>query len=538
MAGARSINSRPVPEESRRMGNNTVSDTTTQFKKQLPRNSFFQMLSFVSQVAIGIWLVPYFVKHLGRAAYGLIPLAGMMTQYVALISYSVSSAVNRFLQDDAEEANRIFNTAFFSYLALGLLQIPVFGLIVYFANAIFSIPEELYRDAIILLVCGALSFLLNLVCSVFVVPMYANNRLDIWRGIDVGRQIARVVGIVVLFLTLGPALRYVGYVDLAVTTMLCAAHLAVARRLAPMLRLTFRCYDWRKVRELTGMGGWLLVNYLGALLFLRIDVWVCNRFISAEAAGDYAAVLQWSNLIRHAGAILGGVIAPMIMIYYARSEIENLIRLSKVSVRVLSLALSVPIGVLCAFSALLLKIWLGESFMHLAPLMVLMLCHLVVNVGVSPLFNIQIAMNKVKWPGIVTCLTGILNVVLAIWFVKYLNWGLYGVAVVGAVVLTAKNAFFTPIYAAAILRQPWHTFLRPYLAGCGLMAGLAFLAYAVTQHVNVGSWMHLVLGCLSVGAAGLFAVWVLLPRRDRRLMVDLMPGRLRALVAKLRLIPA
>ena len=116
-----------------------MTDTTTQFKRQLPCNSFFQVLSFVTHVAIGIWLVPYLLGHLGRSAYGLIPIAGMMTQYVALISYSISSAVNRFLtialqQHATDEANRIFNTAFFSYLAIGLLQIPVFLLVIGYAN--------------------------------------------------------------------------------------------------------------------------------------------------------------------------------------------------------------------------------------------------------------------------------------------------------------------------------------------------------------------------------------------------------------------
>ncbi len=100
------------------------------------------MLSFGTQVAIGIWLVPYLIHHLGRSAYGFVPLAGLMTQYASLISQSISSAVNRFLtialqQNDTEEANRVFNTAFFSYLAIAVVQIPFFGCIIYYANTIF-----------------------------------------------------------------------------------------------------------------------------------------------------------------------------------------------------------------------------------------------------------------------------------------------------------------------------------------------------------------------------------------------------------------
>ncbi len=290
-----------------------MTDTTAQFKTQLPRNLSLQVLAFIAQIGIGIWLVPYLIKHLGRSAYGLTFIAGVMTQYVSLISYNISSSVSRFLtlalqRKNADDANRVFNTAFFSYLAVVILQIPVFGLVIYYANAIFTIPQELYRDAIILLACSAMSFLVNLVVSVFGVPLYANNRLDISRSVDIARQILRVAGIVILFLSLGPTLRYVGYVDLALSVASGLVTIAIGKRLAPELKLNLHYYDWRKVRELTTMGWWLFVNHVGFLLFLRTDIWICNRFIGAEEAGDYAAILQWSNLIRTSGGVMIAVV--------------------------------------------------------------------------------------------------------------------------------------------------------------------------------------------------------------------------------------
>jgi membrane protein EpsK len=498
---------------------------------------FLQVLSFMTTVAVGICLVPYLVGHLGRAAYGLIAIAGMMTQYVALVSHSISSAVTRFLtialqKDDPQEANRIFNTAFFSYLAIGIIQIPIFGLIIYHANTIFSIPQELYQDVIILFVCSAASFLINLACSVFNVPMYANNRLDISRSIDIGRIIARLAGIVILFMFLGPRLRYVGYVDLSITVIVCTTYVVIARRLAPILKLAIRNYDWRMVRQLMGMGGWLLVNQVGVIFFLRTDVWVCNRFVGPEAAGDYAAVLQWSALIRSAGGLIGTVIAPMIVIYYARSEIENLIRLCKLSVRLFTFVLAIPISLLCVFSAPILRVWLGPSFAGLWPLMVIMVCHLGINVGVSPLFSAKTALNKVRWPGLATLLAGVINLFLAIAFTKYFHWGIYGVAIAGAIVLTTKNAFFMPIYGAFILRQPWHTFLKSYLMGSAFLVVLTLLELVIGHYVHPVSWVHLVMLFLTMGIVGFVLAWLFLPRQDRRAIGDLMPVGFRAMVAR------
>ncbi len=509
---------------------NHLTDINNQFKKQLPKNAMIQVLSFCIQVGVGICLVPYLIKYLGTSAYGLIPIAGVMTQYASLISQSISGAVSRFLtiaiqKKDSSEAARIFNTAFFSYLIIGLLQIPIYWLSIKNADSLISIPRELYDDAIILLSCSASAFVINLVSSVFAVPAYANNRLDISRSIDIFRYLSRVAGVAVLFTVFSPALRYVGYVDLAISIMVVAMQAIVSRRLEPGLKIRIHSFDVNKIRELLGMGGWLLVNNIGTLLFLQIDVWVCNRFIGPDAAGEYAAVLQWPLLIRQGGAVMSSVIAPMILICFARGEIANLLRISKLAVRSLSLFLAVPIGVMCVFSSSLLTMWLGPAFTHLAPLMILMLFHLVVNVGALPLFNIQVAMNKVKLPAIVTLVMGILNLVLAILLVTYFKLGVFGVAIAGAVVLTAKNALFTPIYAARIQRVPWYSFLGLFLQAIGLTMCFLIAAYAF-RYLNITAYSgSLALLIAATSFAGFCICWAILPKSDRHELLSIVPFR-------------
>lgn len=505
-----------------------LSAITQQFKKQFPRNSFFQLLTFVIQIGVGFWLVPYLIGHIGVAAYGLILIAGLMTQYVNLISQSISTSVNRFLSialqnNDYEESNSIFSTAFFSYFAIGLFQIPIILLVLDTLEYIIHIPVGLYEDTILLILCSALAFIVNLVASIFGVPMYANNRLDISRIVDIFRLILRVVGIATLFLVFHPALRFVGFVDLGISVVLFVVQFFIAKYLAPDLELKLRFFDRKKVKQLTGMGGWLLINNLGALLFLRTDLWICNRFVGVEAAGQYAAILQWPALIRSGGAMLSAVIAPMITIYYARSELDNLLRLGKVSIRIFSIAIAVPISIICVVSPSLLNLWLGNHFVHLAPLLILMLFHLTINVGVMPLFNIQTAMNKVKIPALVTLVAGLINMVIAIVFVKYLDWGIYGVALSGAIVLTIKNALFTPVYAAYLLCAPWHTFIKPYLPSLVLFTSLVAIGYIISQSTTLTSVSLIAYLSACMVGVGLISSWFILTRDDRRMLLDLLP---------------
>lgn len=507
-----------------------MSSTTIQFKRQLPRNSFFQVLTFFTQIGVGIWLVPYLVHNLGTAAYGLIPIAGMLTQYVSMISQSITGSVSRFLtislqQGDIKGANRVFSTAFFSYLVIGFLEIPLFAGLICYAGSIISIPTELYNDAIVLLTCSAAAFVVDLVASVFGVPMYANNRLDISRSVDVGRYLLRVTGIVSLFVAFGPALRYVGYVDLTISLVLCAVQAAIAKHLEPGLRLRLRDYDWREIQHIMGMGGWLVVDRMGTMLLLAMGVWICNRFVSPEAGGEYAALKQLEVFTFRAGSTLSVMIAPMIMIYYAHSEMNQLVRLCKTSTRILSLLISVPIGVLCVFSSSFLQMWLGASFAKLAPLLVIMVCHLGITVGLMPLHGVLIAMNRVKVPAMVCLGTGALSFALAILFAKYLGWGIYGVAIAGAIVLPLRTAFFTAVYAAVLLHEPWHAFLRTSLSALGLLVGLVVVGQGLNLYFVPASWPHLVLGSSVLSAIGLAAAWALSPKGDREMALALVPGR-------------
>src|SRR6516164_358209 len=68
-------------------------------------------------LAVGFLYVPYLVRKLGDAAYGLIPLTAAVTSYMGRVTYGLNQPVARFLiieleRDDHRRANLVFNTTF------------------------------------------------------------------------------------------------------------------------------------------------------------------------------------------------------------------------------------------------------------------------------------------------------------------------------------------------------------------------------------------------------------------------------------------
>jgi O-antigen/teichoic acid export membrane protein len=72
---------------------------------QLSRNLAANIAYFLVNIAIDVFLVPYFASTLGVAAYGLIPLATSITGYVALVVQSLNTAVTRFLTVDLQRGD-------------------------------------------------------------------------------------------------------------------------------------------------------------------------------------------------------------------------------------------------------------------------------------------------------------------------------------------------------------------------------------------------------------------------------------------------
>src|SRR5437868_15171721 len=107
----------------------TVSPATpTPKAARLRANLIANIAPLGLTMIVGIWYVPYLVRQLGPAAYGLIPLTSVITSYMTLITIGLESAVGRFetlalTREDHERANLIFNVALWGNIALCVLLV-------------------------------------------------------------------------------------------------------------------------------------------------------------------------------------------------------------------------------------------------------------------------------------------------------------------------------------------------------------------------------------------------------------------------------
>ena len=96
---------------------------------------------------------------------------------------------------------------------------------------------------------------------------------------------------------MAPSINYVGFGIFFGTVASTVGAVWLWKLLTPTLVINPKCFDWGVLRELTTTGGWVIINHIGAILYLTIDLLVANRMFGAEQSGEFAAVLQlhsWS----------------------------------------------------------------------------------------------------------------------------------------------------------------------------------------------------------------------------------------------------
>ena len=502
-----------------------MSETTRQFKSQLPKNAAMAALSFLVYSLSAIWLTPYLVDHLGEAAYGLVPLAALFTQYVSVITGQLHLSVNRFLTIEIQKPkgnpNAVFNTAFALYLVLILVQLPLFAWGLVCIDKLFSVPAELRTDALLLLGFSSASFLVSLLGAVFGVSTFSRNRLDVLHSLGVVQLIARLVLIVVAFSMFGPKLRYLGYIDFGLNVIQFFIGLVVWRWLSPELHISFRHIDWKLLGPIFKMSLWTLIKQLGALLYLRTDIWIINRFISPVAAGQYAAILVLVNFIKQIGYRISGQAEPTIMAQFAKGEHEELSKLIVRLVKFTALLLAIAVGILCGLTTPLLGVWLGPNFMELSSLVWILAAPLFVNIGFCHLYPLQTTCNKVKVPALVTLILGVVNVIGSYILGVQYQYGAVGVAVMTTVVLCANDAVFTPIYNSRyILDIPAGTLYANVVPSCLVfLLCLALSMAPLVLGMAIDAWGEILIVSIFAGFAGLVVSFTLLSRSERNGLV-------------------
>ena len=396
---------------------------------KLIRNTSGQYLATAVSVLTSLALVPFTVRHIGLADFGLWALVNGLFGTMGLLDAGLSPTLTKksaelLARNEEAQLNETASRILTLYCLCGAIAFVIFVLLAAFARELFRVsPESVDRFRIILLIVAlqlAISF-----------------PLSTWSGITAGLQdyhfssaVAIVTNLVKCALTFvllktGFGLISLIWLGLATTFASGIACTVWVRHRLGWLRLKPSIRYLKNIGELTRFSGSMFIWGIAGRVVMEADRIIIGLFLPMTSVGVYEIGLRICNYSR-------GVLYPVFTFLpaasdlSARDEKEGLRKLYLIGTKYFMLAYAFVAGALFLFGRQFVYLWMGPGFdISIAVLFVLLL---------GNIYQSQNIVAHVLLPGIgrlraftwVMISYPILNVVLSIAFIKL--WGLVGVA--------------------------------------------------------------------------------------------------------------
>ena len=432
-------------------------------------------------IALGIFLMPFTMAHLGKAEYGLWMLAASMTAYLQLLDLGYGNGlVRQVTQADArgaeDDMNVILSTFVAVYAVIGLAALltiaPLAGLLLpRFPNLS---AEDVRTGQWVLWILGirtAIAFPMG----VFGAVNTARQRFALTGSISIAVALLQA-GATVLVLRAGYGLITLVASTTAIGILSYGAYAIVARHTFPAMRLSLRRFSRLQVSQVTSYSLYLFLVGIAVHLGTSIDNLIVGAYLGTSAIAVYAVAVRLADYQRQLCGQFGGFLFPLVVRFDASRNAEAL-RATLVDGTRIALGLVVGVTIcLAMFGGDLVSLWMGPGFgASVAPLIVLAVGGIVM-VAQGPAGSILLSTGHHRLVAVLSLIEVGSNALLSMALVTPL--GLLGVALGTAVPYVVLNAAIViPLACRSVDVSPGG-FVRTVLSPA-TVAALPALATAV-----------------------------------------------------------
>ena len=285
--------------------------------QRLASNVLYQFGSQSLVLTLTFVFSPYVVHRLGVDLYGLLILAGLTTNYFAIVELGLGQATVKFLADayarrDANRLRLILWTSVLTYLALSIVAALGLAALAPWLTHLLRVPRAstILTEQIFYL-C-ALGLAVSMMGSIFASVPRALERFDIVTFLGIPAGIGQLA-LNLLLLYLGYSIRALVIGGVVIQSFVLAAYIGVAYRLLrPLGRPT---WDRLTLRQLLGFGSLISISQV-----VRTHPCACGEIyhrqrLDAERGGVLQRPLQ-SGMGAHIysrqyfGRAVPGLLAP------------------------------------------------------------------------------------------------------------------------------------------------------------------------------------------------------------------------------------
>jgi O-antigen/teichoic acid export membrane protein len=409
----------------------------------------------VVNIAVGFFLSPFVLHHLGDDAFGLWILIFSLTGYYGIFDFGIRSSLIRYVSKfqatgDKEHLARLINTSLFVYTCLGLVLMVPTVLGSFYVDRFFHIPTAFLHDAKILFfmvgTCIAVGFPLGMSGGI----LEGLQRFYLLNSTNIVGTLIRAA-LIIYFLHRGFGLLTVAFITMSMPLAMSAIRGVIAQRLVT-IPYGWRYVDRESFKQVANYGSVTFMIIVAARLRFKSDAVIIGTFLSAAAITRFSI---GSRLVDYAGETVSSVaqiFTPMSSQFHATGDYNGLRKIFISGNRACAFIMF-PIAVaLIVMGKSVIEAWVGPRYIS---------SYIILLIALIPatLYNAQTTSNRIlfgmsmhKALATVVLIEGVSNIILSVALVRPL--GIIGDTIGTAIPLFCTAVFFLPRHLCRKLEVP------------------------------------------------------------------------------------
>ena len=466
-------------------------------------------------IAVGFFLSPFILHHLGDEAYGVWILIFSLTGYYGIFDFGIRSSLIRFVSKfqatgDHGELARLINTSLFTYTCLGLvLMVPtVVGTM--YVDRMFKVPPSFLSDARILFFMVGSSLALGFPLGMSGGILEGLQRFYLLNWTNIVGTVIRAI-LIVFILHRGFGLLAVAFITVTLPLIMSAIRFVIAQHFLAIQ------YGWRYVdrESFKQVGNYSSITFLiivASRLRFKSDAVIIGHYLSA-AAITYFSI--GGRLVDYAGetvSSLAQIFTPMSSQFHATGDYDRLRKIFISGNRACAFVMFPMCISLVVMGKSVIEAWVGQRYVSSYTVLLILLIP-------ASLYNAQSTSNRIlfgmslhKALAIVALIEGVSNVILSVVLVRPM--GIVGDAIGTAIPLLCTALFFLPRHMCRRLDVPLRKFIpETYFYPAIFCIPMTFVLVLMQRSFYAHRYPQLIVNLLAgIATYGVGVLWFIFTR--------------------------
>jgi O-antigen/teichoic acid export membrane protein len=429
--------------------------------RKLASGSALRVGNVVATGVVSLLMMPFIVHSLGDRMYGIWALVASIVGYYGLLEFGLSQAINRYLASalgagDEEDCNRVFNTSFRIYLALGLVALMVTGLVASLAPWFCKSQEDASLAWKVLLILG-LSMAVGFPTRVFKGILEANLRFDRTAGLEILALFLRSALVIVVLLR-GYKVVGLAWATLSTSVLLSISYVYYSFRDLPFLRFDSRYWERNTAKRLFTYSTYSFISYIADIVRFQLDSVVVATIVGLAAVTHYVIA---GRLVQYFVGIILALLGVFLSVFSRQEGAKDYdaIRKTLWFASKVAVCASSFIGFgLIAWGKPFIARWMGPQYSDSYPCLVALALGLTLDLWQAPSCYLLYGTSRHKFLAFSSSLEGIANLLLSILLAR--RYGILGVALGTMLPIVVSKFLVLPVYACRVAGIAYSEYVR------------------------------------------------------------------------------